>query len=132
MNEEDSTQGIGIASQKAAEPLGSHVGSKVLPITDSNMKAPSSSSSSSSSCDKPGKQEKEKEKVKGDKAKAMSRMKELLRWAAAAKTEKGVKFIGRKVSPSLKLSTSTLVLKYARTRSRTWYCFGLLRLVFQE
>ncbi|KAL1143248.1 hypothetical protein V6Z11_A11G148700 [Gossypium hirsutum] len=39
-----------------------------------------------------------KEKVKGDKTKTMSRMKELLRWAAAKKPEKlGGKFIGRKV-----------------------------------
>ncbi|MBA0769741.1 hypothetical protein Gotri_018441, partial [Gossypium trilobum] len=38
-----------------------------------------------------------KEKVKGDKTKTMSRMKELLRWAAAKKPEKlGGKFIGRK------------------------------------
>ncbi|XP_075508556.1 uncharacterized protein LOC142545321 [Primulina tabacum] len=39
-----------------------------------------------------------KEKTKGNKTKAVSRMKELLRWAAAAaKAEKGGKYIGRKV-----------------------------------
>jgi len=39
-----------------------------------------------------------KDKVKGDKAKAISRMKELLRWAASAKSEKAGKYIGRKVN----------------------------------
>ncbi|KAE8699545.1 hypothetical protein F3Y22_tig00110577pilonHSYRG00179 [Hibiscus syriacus] len=39
-----------------------------------------------------------KERLKGDKTKAMSRMKELLRWAAATKSDKlSGKFIGRKV-----------------------------------
>ncbi|KAK4778608.1 hypothetical protein SAY86_006136 [Trapa natans] len=97
------TKGEDITGQMkaAAEPLGgSHVGSKFLPITGSNIKVPSfsfscSSSSSSSSCEEPAK--KEKEEVKGDEARAISRMKVLLRWAAAAKSDKGSKFIRRKV-----------------------------------
>ncbi|KAL2508043.1 hypothetical protein Fot_31690 [Forsythia ovata] len=39
-----------------------------------------------------------KDRAKGDKNRAISRMKELMRWAAAAaKSEKGGKYIGRKV-----------------------------------
>lgn len=38
-----------------------------------------------------------KEKPKGDKTKTLSKMKELLRWVAVAKSEKGGKFMGRKV-----------------------------------
>lgn len=91
MKKEDCTRGIGISSEEATrEPVNTHVGNKVLPITESNAKATSSSSG-----DEPGK--KDKEKAKGDRVKAVSRMKELLRWAAAMKTEKGAKFISRKV-----------------------------------
>ncbi|XP_031403959.1 uncharacterized protein LOC116213232 [Punica granatum] len=87
---EDIARGLGMISQKATETSGSHVGNKVLPINDLNTTI------SSSSCDEPGKKDKD-QKAKGDKMKAMSRMKELLRWAAAAKTKKGGKFISRKV-----------------------------------
>lgn len=42
-------------------------------------------------------QKRKKKTNKGDKAKTLSKMKELLRWAAAAKAEKGGKYISRKV-----------------------------------
>lgn len=70
-----------------------HVGNKVLPITD---QAPlSSSAERNDQCDTTTET---KDQVKGDKKKPISRMKELLRWAASAKTEKGGKFNGRKVN----------------------------------
>ncbi|XP_043707083.1 uncharacterized protein LOC122656568 [Telopea speciosissima] len=59
-----------------------HVGNKVLPISDSNDQHESSE---------------KRDQPKGNKAKAISRMKELLRWAAAAKAEKGGKYISRKL-----------------------------------
>ncbi|GER25009.1 jasmonate-zim-domain protein 1 [Striga asiatica] len=80
-------------SMKMKEELGiaqksdSNVGNKVLPITDT------SHSSNDEQCPNPDK----KEKSKGDKMKTLFRMKELLKWAAAAKAEKGGKYIGRKV-----------------------------------
>lgn len=80
-----------VASVNKADS-GGHVGNKVLPITD---QAPLSSSSAerNDQCDAT----ETKDQTKGDKKKPMSRMKELLRWAASAKTEKGGKFNGRKV-----------------------------------
>ncbi|XP_004292380.1 PREDICTED: uncharacterized protein LOC101311157 [Fragaria vesca subsp. vesca] len=69
-----------------------NVGSKVLPVSDSTL-----STSTNTSHDQCGASEK-KERIKGDKTKTLSRMKELIRWAAAAKSaEKGGKYIGRKV-----------------------------------
>lgn len=79
-----------------------HVGNKVLPINDSTS---SSSSSLSSTCNNADNQQhcrssdqKKQRSNKGEsnKAKTLSRMKELLRWAAAAKSDKGGKF-GKKV-----------------------------------
>lgn len=69
-----------------------HGGNKVLPIT---QEAPlSASAERNDQCDNTI----PKDQVKGDRKKPMSRMKELLRWAAAsAKTDKGGKFYGRKV-----------------------------------
>jgi hypothetical protein len=58
----------------------SHGGNKVLPITH---EAPLPTSAG--------------KKDQCDKKKPISRMKELLRWAASAKTEKGGKFYGKKV-----------------------------------
>lgn len=60
-------------------------GSKVIPIT--------TDSASPSSADE------QKDKHKGDhKSKSIAKMKELLRKAAAAKYEKGGKYLGRKVN----------------------------------
>ncbi|TKY66082.1 hypothetical protein E2542_SST08945 [Spatholobus suberectus] len=67
-----------------------HVGNKVLPITEAPL---SSSAERKDQCDTT----ETKDQTKGDKKKPMSRMKELLRWAASAKTEKGGKFNGRKI-----------------------------------
>lgn len=82
-------QGLGITHDA---DTAIHVGNKVLPITDTT---PQSSLANEmdllTSLDM-------KEKTKGYKTKAVSRMKDLLRWAAAAaKAEKGGKYIGRKV-----------------------------------
>ncbi|XP_049360716.1 uncharacterized protein LOC125825417 [Solanum verrucosum] len=66
---------------------GNHVGNitQILPITHD-----------STNVNKDGGEK--KEKTKGDKAKmSISKMKELLRWAAAAKTDKGTRYITRKV-----------------------------------
>ncbi|XP_058005847.1 uncharacterized protein LOC131181491 [Hevea brasiliensis] len=70
-----------------------HAGNKVLPITDTTTLSSSSTSSNVGQCGSLDK----KNTLKGDKTKAMSRMKELLRWAAAAKSDKKRNFIGRKV-----------------------------------
>ncbi|KAF2292642.1 hypothetical protein GH714_026247 [Hevea brasiliensis] len=70
-----------------------HAGNKVLPITDTTAL---SSSSTSSNIDQCGSVEK-KNKLKGDNTKAISRRKELLRWVAAAKSDKKGNFIARKV-----------------------------------
>lgn len=84
MKKEDIARGLGIIGQKA-DSGAAHGGNKVLPISDTAL-----TSSATSASEK-------KEKVKGDKAKVISRMKELIRWAAASKAEKGGKFISRKV-----------------------------------
>ncbi|XP_060676397.1 uncharacterized protein LOC107426648 isoform X3 [Ziziphus jujuba] len=63
---------------------------KVLPISEATL-------STSTSTNEPCSTSEKKEKLKGDKTKTMSRMKELLRWAAASKSEKAAKFMGRKV-----------------------------------
>ncbi|OMP11687.1 hypothetical protein CCACVL1_00342 [Corchorus capsularis] len=70
--------------------LGSHGGNKVLPLSEAAL------SSSSSTCTNTN-DRCSTSSDKKDKTKTMSRMKELLRWAAAAKSEKGGNFIGRKV-----------------------------------
>lgn len=90
MKKEDIARGLGIISQKA-DSGSAHGGNKVLPISDTAL-----ASSATSAHGESGSSEK-KENVKGDKVKAISRMKELLRWAAASKAEKGGKFISRKV-----------------------------------
>ncbi|KAL5178357.1 hypothetical protein HKD37_08G023928 [Glycine soja] len=86
--EEPSSRDVG--SVNKADSGGQHVGNKVLPITEAPL---SSSAERNDQCDST----ETKDQTKGDKKKPMSRMKELLRWAASAKTEKGGKFNGRKV-----------------------------------
>lgn len=83
--------GIGHKADHAA----SHAGNKVLPITDAAAQPSSSSTATNTdqTCPNPEK----KEKAKGDKMKTISRMKELLKWAAAAKAERGGRYLGRKV-----------------------------------
>jgi len=89
MKKEESSSDEGIVNKTDST---THGGNKVLPIT---QEAPlSSSAERNDQCDNAI----TKDQVKGDRKKPMSRMKELLRWAAAsAKTEKGGKFYGRKV-----------------------------------
>lgn len=91
MKKEDIARGLSIIGQKADSGT-AHGGNKVSPISDTAL-----ASSATTANDQSGTSE-TKEKVKGDKAKAISRMKELLRWAATSKAEKGGKFISRKVS----------------------------------
>ncbi|KAK9160172.1 hypothetical protein Syun_006513 [Stephania yunnanensis] len=67
---------------KAAESP-AHVGNKVLPICEASV---TSSTSTDDQCVSSEKKEKQK---CGDKNKTISRMKELLRWAAASQAEKG-------------------------------------------
>ncbi|WRX10920.1 hypothetical protein QQP08_003407 [Theobroma cacao] len=86
MKKEDIARGLVVGHKS---DLATHAGNKVLPLIDAAL---SSSTDKNDQCSTSGK----KEKHKGDKTKAMSRMKELLRWAAAAKSERG-KSIGRKV-----------------------------------
>ena len=87
MKKEDIARGL-VVSRKSDSAT--QAGNKVLPLSEV---ASSSSTSTNDQCITNEK----KDKLKGDKTKTMSRMKELLRWAAAAKSEKGGKFIGRKV-----------------------------------
>ncbi|XP_010069664.2 uncharacterized protein LOC104456551 isoform X2 [Eucalyptus grandis] len=90
MKKEDVARGLGIIGQKA-DSGAAHGGNKVLPISDTALTSSATSANDQSSASE------KKEKVKGDKAKVISRMKELIRWAAASKAEKGGKFISRKV-----------------------------------
>lgn len=89
MKKQDVGRGPG-AAQKP-ESMVNGVGNKVLPVTDTAQSL--SSANGNEQCTNGDK----KEKGKGDKMKTILRMKELLKWAAAAKAEKGGKFIGRKV-----------------------------------
>jgi hypothetical protein len=89
MKKEDIARGLGISHKVDST---SHGGNKVLPISETTL------SSSTNTDDQCGSTSEKKDKLKGDKTRTMSRMKELLRWAATAKSEKGGNFIGRKVS----------------------------------
>ncbi|XP_022635854.1 uncharacterized protein LOC106759063, partial [Vigna radiata var. radiata] len=86
MKKEEASKDVG-SSNKADS--GSHVGNKVLPISEAPL---SSSAETKDQCGNDATETKDQ-----NKKKPMSRMKELLRWAASAKSEKGGKFNGRKV-----------------------------------
>ncbi|KAK6937666.1 Protein of unknown function DUF1644 [Dillenia turbinata] len=90
MKEEDVSNGANISHKTDAS---AHGGNKVLPISDTTPSSSSSSTGSNEQCEPSDR----KSRFKGDKTKAISRMKELIRWAAAAKAEKGGKYITRKV-----------------------------------
>ncbi|KAL5862172.1 hypothetical protein ACOSQ3_003456 [Xanthoceras sorbifolium] len=94
MKKEDHIIARGLGStHKANSAAASHAGNKVIPISDSTL-----SSSNITNDQQCGAYNTNNKNVKGDhKTKTISRMKELLRWAAAAKSDKGGKFIGRKV-----------------------------------
>lgn len=98
MKKEDIARGL----ENGNKADSANVGSKVLPVSDSTL-----STSTNTNHDHCGASEK-KERVKVDKSKTLSRMKELIRWAAAAKSaEKGSKYINRKVDiVALIVSTS--------------------------
>ncbi|XP_027352794.1 uncharacterized protein LOC113863422 [Abrus precatorius] len=87
MKREESSRELGIVNKADSA---AHAGNKVLPITEAPLP---SSAERNDQCDTT----ETKDQTKVDKKKPMSRMKELLRWAASAKTEKGGKFNGRKV-----------------------------------
>ena len=86
MNKEYIAPGLGISNNKI-DTASNHAGNKVLPISEATL-----STSANTNIEECSTSEK-KEKLKGDKGKTMSRMKELLRWAATAKSEKGAKFM---------------------------------------
>ncbi|KAJ0792540.1 hypothetical protein HanOQP8_Chr01g0019141 [Helianthus annuus] len=89
MKKEDITRGLKFGGAPKKDDVTACVGNKVLPVNESTTTS-SSSKNPNSILDMMNK--------KGDKTKTMSRMKELLRWAATAKSEKGGKYIARKVS----------------------------------
>ncbi|KAL8258987.1 hypothetical protein R6Q59_026940 [Mikania micrantha] len=90
MKKEDITRGLKLGGSPKKDDATVRVGNKVLPVNESTAKFSSSKNTSlNSSLDT------KKEK---DGTKTISRMKELLRWAAAAKSEKGGKYIARKMS----------------------------------
>lgn len=87
MKKEDIAKGIRQIGQKVDSSSSVHPGTKVLPITDATLVEQYSS--------------KPEKKVVGNgesKTKTKSRMKELLKWAMASRSEKGGKFITGKVS----------------------------------
>ncbi|KAG6437938.1 hypothetical protein SASPL_102869 [Salvia splendens] len=87
-----------IANHKV-DSAASHVGNKVLPITDS-----ASSSSAATSSEQCPNTDSKKEKTKGDKMNTIARMKVLLKWAAAARTDKGANtLVERNKSAGLKV-----------------------------
>lgn len=88
MTKEDITRGLTFTSTPKKDDVTSRVGNKVLPVNESNTTSSSSNMNSSIVM----------KKENGDRTKTISRMKELLRWAAAVKSEKGGKYIARKVS----------------------------------
>ncbi|KAJ4728520.1 Protein LAZY 1 like [Melia azedarach] len=98
-------EGLGLMLTRQAHDsaAAAHAGNKVLPISDATTLPTSSANASSinEQCSSSSRLDKDNKKlVKGDpnyKTRTMSRMKELLRWASAAKSEKGGKFLGRKV-----------------------------------
>ncbi|CAK9162401.1 unnamed protein product [Ilex paraguariensis] len=93
MKKEDIARGLGLGHK--AETAAHGGGNKVLPISDATAL-----SSVTNGNDHSNAMVEKKEKATGDKMKTISKMKELLKWAAAAKAEKGGKYIGRKVRPS--------------------------------
>ncbi|XVF21413.1 hypothetical protein REPUB_Repub12eG0088400 [Reevesia pubescens] len=86
MKKEDNARGLVVAHNSDSA---NHAGNKVLPLSEAAL-----SSSKTTKNDQCSTNEK-KDKLKGDKTKTMSRMKELLRWAAAAKGRKVLQFRNR-------------------------------------
>lgn len=77
---ENIARGLGISFNKGADSTAVHVrNTKVLPVSDSTIALSSRQYSKN--------YEKSAQKAKADKTKSLSKMKEILRWVAAAKTE---------------------------------------------
>ncbi|KAK1428465.1 hypothetical protein QVD17_17300 [Tagetes erecta] len=91
MTKEDITRVLTFASSPKKDDVTSRVGNKVLPVNESNTTSSSSKNPNMNSSIV-------MKKENGDRTKTTSRMKELLRWAANVKSEKGGKYIARKVS----------------------------------
>lgn len=73
-------------------------GSKVLPLCEAALSSSTTTTTTITKDDiQSSKTGEKRDRIKENKAKAISKMKELLRWAAAAKSEKGAKSFGRKV-----------------------------------
>ncbi|CAK9163463.1 unnamed protein product [Ilex paraguariensis] len=88
MKKEDSFRGLG--SSRMTD-MASPGGNKVLPISEAALSPPTNLNEQCAMVEN-------KDKAKADKSKTISRMKELLRWAAAAaRSEKGGNYISRKV-----------------------------------
>lgn len=98
MKSEDIVHELSITHKQDPTAL---AGNKVLPITESAQSLSINNNDQCSNVEK-------KDIAKGDKSRAVSRMKELMRWAAAAagKSEKGGKYIGRKVRSTYSNSLS--------------------------
>lgn len=93
MKKEDIARGLKLSGTQKKDDIVVRVGKKVLPVNESTTK-----SSSSKTPTLTPNLSFDLKKEKGDRTKTISRMKELLRWAAAnAKSEKGGKYIARKV-----------------------------------
>uniref|UniRef100_A0A2P2ILC3 Uncharacterized protein n=1 Tax=Rhizophora mucronata TaxID=61149 RepID=A0A2P2ILC3_RHIMU len=88
MKQQEIARGLSISTKADSA---THGGNKVLPVSDTTL--PSSKGTN----DQRGTLMEIKDKLKWDKTRAMFRMKELLRWAAEAKSEKEGKFLGHKV-----------------------------------
>lgn len=95
MKKEDIVQRLkfGGTPRKLANDVVVHVGNKVLPVNESTTTLSST---------------KNQNPEKGDRTKTITRMRELLKWAAAAKSEKGGKYIGRKVCFYISIQVSFL------------------------
>lgn len=96
MTKEDIVKGLGISNNKGRDAPVNYLGNtKVLPLIDVAL----------SSRHQYVNDEKRDEKAKSDKTNTLSKMKELIRWAAAAKSEKGGRYITRKVNQNTNISS---------------------------
>lgn len=104
MKKEDIARGLGISNDKI-DTANTHAANRVLPISEATLSTSTSTNEECSISENQG-------KLKGDKTKTMSRMKELLRWAPAAKSQRGGKFLGRKVASLTLVSEQFLRLLF--------------------
>lgn len=94
MKKEVIARGLGINNNKGLDAAANHVkNTKVLPLGDDAL----------SSRHQRGNEVKGDQKAKSEKTKTLSKMKELVRWAAASKSKKEEKYINRKVNTKISL-----------------------------